>query len=120
MARYGSCAPVATRAVGATRRRRFASSRSREGLRGMLPAPQRTMSDFETIPATELGAATGGADFTFQGKGTTTQAACFTSLGRGIAHSFGDTGPWVPHSAMRPDEHLILDKQNNEVGVARW
>ena len=77
------------------------------------------MSDFEAIATSELHAATGGAEDTFKGQGTTTQNTCFTKLARGIAHTYGATGPWRPRSAMRPDEHLIL-KQNNEVGAARW
>jgi hypothetical protein len=78
------------------------------------------MSDFEAIANSELQAATGGAEDTFKGTGTTTQSTCFAKLGRGIAHSYDATGPWRPRSHMRPDDHLIVDKQRNEVGVATW
>src|SRR5262245_49446384 len=78
-------------------------------------------TEIATIAIQTLSHVTGGtADFTFQGKGIATKDACLGTIGRGIAHGFGATGPWKPGSAMRPNDHLILDKQRNEVGAATW
>ena len=71
------------------------------------------------ISGDELSVVTGGEGPRFQGQGKSTQAACFATIGRGVAHGYGLTGPWKPHSAMRP-EHLMLDKNGNEAGSATW
>lgn len=77
-----------------------------------------------TISTLDLSGVHGGdgtaSDFRFQGSGQATKSACFAKLGRGIAHGYGMTGPWKPTSAMRPAEHLILDKHHNEAGAATW
>jgi hypothetical protein len=56
----------------------------------------------------------------FHGAGTMTRSACFSGVGRAVAHANGLTGPWKPHSAMRPEDHLMKDRKNNEAGVANW
>lgn len=85
---------------------------------GVAPRVHSRGRMFETIPAEALSSATGG-EHTFHFQGTSPNS-CFAQIGRGVAHGFGLTGPWKPHSAMRPGEHLLLDKQGNEAGAATW
>ena len=77
-----------------------------------------------TISTLDLSRIRGGdgtdSGFRFEGSGKSTKSDCFAKIGRGIAHGYDMTGPWKPISAMRPAEHLILDKQRNEAGAATW